>query len=868
MSNFARFWKSFNKGEARKGAELPYDALVKVDGINYHVGNYDSIHDEYSLVTRQDGKTVIKKFPASQVEGVQKDSKDKEFIEQNQGEDDNEENIEALDNANKSINPEIARLESQIRNLDKEWELLDEDLHSSRDNGERRAIERDMKEIVDEIDSIQTKIDRIDTNKSNTSAKDDAATSQVHKASVEDMTTEDLRKLLKQTKDVILKIKIEEELKQRRQRAEEDNSMFYGKSQVQKDAINDNQNKKLDEIRTEIKQLMDKGTGNANEYEKISRKIKKLKNEEAKIIRESKKSQVQKSIYDITYEVTYSNGQKEKMTSGFETSGNPEYEFKPAKEHELQRISPGSRIKVLDIREKTKKSQVQKDNKDSQKFVSHLTYKGHDVDKFLNEENGYTWYVVDDMQMSGEFDTLNEAQRAIDKGEFDKSQVEKYTDQEIELAKKKYHEAAIQMREAYNKGDNKSFIDAQKKLTDAAKIFRPSKSITEKIIRHEGDKWILYSHKGKVLGTHPSKEQAEAQEAAVEANKSAGYDGDVGLDEPVKLQYKVGDKIMRKGRKYVITDIRSDGKYVLKPAADSRGRDGSWVEEKEIHGYARKSVLSKSTRDDIANFLLHTKEKNKQRLFDEVNRRFYDGKHIHDAIDEVMDYIENAVPPEDRHLYKDSGNKEKDIMPYGQSFNSGTILGAHKGDDTSEYEVKPTHATNVNNMDPTVLENEDDYTIEPTYAMVNDEATKRTKKSISEQLAEVEKAIYSLKTFEKTERDELYAKRAELLLNREICAKNAGIAKSVAVKTALELNNSSIPTLKEVLKGLTKGNAYQIDDAASEVCERFDVGGFGWIQRATLWLSGKGFASSDIKTILMKAEENMERFEDGDTSSY
>jgi hypothetical protein len=46
------------------------------------------------------------------------------------------------------------------------------------------------------------------------------------------------------------------------------------------------------------------------------------------------------------------------------------------------------------------------------------------------------------------------------------------------------------------------------------------KSNVEKIIRHEGNEWVLYSHEGKVLGRHPTKESAEGQEAAVQANKS------------------------------------------------------------------------------------------------------------------------------------------------------------------------------------------------------------------------------------------------------------------------------------------------------------------------------------------------------------
>ena len=42
----------------------------------------------------------------------------------------------------------------------------------------------------------------------------------------------------------------------------------------------------------------------------------------------------------------------------------------------------------------------------------------------------------------------------------------------------------------------------------------------DKIIRHEGNKWKLYSHKGKLLGTHDTKADAERQERAIMANKA------------------------------------------------------------------------------------------------------------------------------------------------------------------------------------------------------------------------------------------------------------------------------------------------------------------------------------------------------------
>lgn len=40
------------------------------------------------------------------------------------------------------------------------------------------------------------------------------------------------------------------------------------------------------------------------------------------------------------------------------------------------------------------------------------------------------------------------------------------------------------------------------------------------MIRKRGSKYVVLSKKGKVLGTHPSKAQAQKQLAAIEASKA------------------------------------------------------------------------------------------------------------------------------------------------------------------------------------------------------------------------------------------------------------------------------------------------------------------------------------------------------------
>jgi hypothetical protein len=42
--------------------------------------------------------------------------------------------------------------------------------------------------------------------------------------------------------------------------------------------------------------------------------------------------------------------------------------------------------------------------------------------------------------------------------------------------------------------------------------------VKEAIIREEGGSYNLYSHKGKLLGRHPSRESAVKQEQAIKAN--------------------------------------------------------------------------------------------------------------------------------------------------------------------------------------------------------------------------------------------------------------------------------------------------------------------------------------------------------------
>lgn len=47
------------------------------------------------------------------------------------------------------------------------------------------------------------------------------------------------------------------------------------------------------------------------------------------------------------------------------------------------------------------------------------------------------------------------------------------------------------------------------------------KDLLTEMVRKRGDKWVVLDSTGKkVLGTHPSKEEADTQLRAIEANKN------------------------------------------------------------------------------------------------------------------------------------------------------------------------------------------------------------------------------------------------------------------------------------------------------------------------------------------------------------
>lgn len=262
--------------------------------------------------------------------------------------------------------------------------------------------------------------------------------------------------------------------------------------------------------------------------------------------------------------------------------------------------------------------------------------------------------------------------------------------------------------------------------------------------------------------------------------------------------------------------------------------------------------VQKGISQNIADFLLNNSKKfaySKQRLFDEVNRRFYDGKHIHNAIDDVMDYIEDTVPPEDRRLYKD-------IRPYGQKFQSAGILKTGTEEvDPKDYEVDGSNYNNVNNMDPGINGEDGHYDVSPTYAMINDETTKMINQ-LKEQLTALETRIFKSS---RLERSDLIAehKKVSAELAKAIKVEKAVIEQRVS--DAVEFRKSAkTPSLKEILATRFEKRLSNSEKAAlvDQIIDRFRDGDYGWRQRAILFAQGKGAGMEDVREILDAVEDD------------
>jgi hypothetical protein len=116
-----------------------------------------------------------------------------------------------------------------------------------------------------------------------------------------------------------------------------------------------------------------------------------------------------------------------------------------------------------------------------------------------------------------------------------------------------------------------------------------AKSQTEKTIRHEGDKWNLYSRStGKLLGSHNTKAGAERQEAAIQANKVQDF----------KSAYK--DVIYPKLDDFIEDEI--EGEEAYREVADAapndsvRDRFNEMADEERHHRQMLEDMKDETTK--------------------------------------------------------------------------------------------------------------------------------------------------------------------------------------------------------------------------------------------------------------------------------
>lgn len=110
----------------------------------------------------------------------------------------------------------------------------------------------------------------------------------------------------------------------------------------------------------------------------------------------------------------------------------------------------------------------------------------------------------------------------------------------------------------------------------------------QKIIKHEGDQWNLYSHEGRILGHHDSKEDALRQERAIEAHKHGGkamseYIWDAKSLGDLRGKYRQANGRLRRLRKsrpgQAIVHVGTKDVDKLRQAAASKGVAVTWMND-------------------------------------------------------------------------------------------------------------------------------------------------------------------------------------------------------------------------------------------------------------------------------------------------
>lgn len=128
-----------------------------------------------------------------------------------------------------------------------------------------------------------------------------------------------------------------------------------------------------------------------------------------------------------------------------------------------------------------------------------------------------------------------------------------------------------------------------------ANAAKPPESPVKKIIRHEGGKYILYSHKGKVLGRFDSKAEAEKHEREVQYFKHVDKAGDedVHPTQAPEGGRRVATLAVMHGPKLLMGKRRDNGKWTTPGGHVEDGEDMHSGALRELHEETGMTRLKK-----------------------------------------------------------------------------------------------------------------------------------------------------------------------------------------------------------------------------------------------------------------------------------
>ena len=385
-------------------------------------------------------------------------------------------------------------------------------------------------------------------------------------------------------------------------------------------------------------------------------------------------------------------------------------------------------------------------------------------------------------------DTLNRIPGFIDN---ERASNRDYLNAALDTSNPEHEETYMSM--AADEGEHESELEEMKDSMEESSILESSsKSRFGKIIRHEGNKWILYSHKGKVLGRHDSKEDALSQERAIEAHKS------------IKKSYYILAETKGEQNVYIVGKTEGGPTKVFYTRDEAEEYKQKMEEKDFINSLKTKKDISHHGQSYISPMIVKTDDESE-----------YDINQTYTMIND--DSTKNE--PESKRKMKKSIVKREIIERAGSKY---TIELENNGG--NEYEL--TSSKDGKMISHELIDNQGE-AIDTYNNLLNSLKKSQIKKTrnieeIERDMKATQDELFKVKTYDKYAKDVLTVKLDSLQSEYDEALKKIKVEEKENNKKQAELfKNSKKPSFSDVWHNMKKGIADPDLDAYESLARQF-----------------------------------------------